>query len=443
MATIDIAGVQSRGLVCQNPSNGTASTYQIVANGGVGTAKGQSTGPYFNITFSNNLPGTYDISSYEVAISFDFSSIPAGTINSASIFLTATGYGNGGNYDGPSPVYFIPYDWGANISNASYIAGSAVNSITKYSTMTLTRAPDKTVYSSSATPSFLTAIANRSLTKLAAVLKTTVDVGTSNITPIQEDEIIYSVENSSASLRPKITVDYTPDPVYNLIVAPMPTYSQIILQSSPILYWRMNTTSGTTVTDYSGSARNGTISGTPTLNTAGLVTGDSDTAITFNNNYASRAYATWMDVSNITLEAIVKPAILTGGTVYSILDRDSSGAAPRVFQFRINATAKFETIFWDTTGALWTTTGSTTLVAGNTYHLAATHNGSVTYLYVNGILDGTLAHSGSMQTGNRQFNVASNAAAFQFFNGVIDEVAWYGTALSAGTILYHSQSSGR
>lgn len=229
---------------------------------------------------------------------------------------------------------------------------------------------------------------------------------------------------------------------YNFIISPRLNYQQTIISSSPILYWRMNTTSGTTVTDYSGSARNGTTANSPTLNSTGLVAGDSNTAMTFNgtNQRVALNSASWMDVSNITLEAIVKPTSISA--IGSILDRDSSGTAPRIFQFRITAAGKFEVIFWDTTGALWTTTGTTTLVAGNTYHLAATHDGSITKLYVNGKLDQTQAHVGTMQVGTRNFGVGANAATYQFFNGVIDEVAWYDTALSADTIAEHASVAG-
>jgi len=222
--------------------------------------------------------------------------------------------------------------------------------------------------------------------------------------------------------------------------APATNYADSVLASSPILYWRMNTTSGTTVTDYSGNSRNGTTVNSPTLGTTGLLSNDSDTAMTFATASSQRvdlAYASWMATSLITLEAIVKPNAVSG--VYSILDRDNSTSNPnRVFQFRINA-GKFEVILWDSTGALWTTTSVSTLVVGQKYHLAATHDGTTTRLYINGVLDQSATRTGTMQLGGTQgFSVGSNASIYQFFNGVIDEVAWYSTALSSTRIAAHA-----
>jgi hypothetical protein len=205
----------------------------------------------------------------------------------------------------------------------------------------------------------------------------------------------------------------------------------------------MNTASGTTVTDYSGSARNGTTANSPTLNSTGLVAGDSDTAITFNGNYARIAYGSWMNTSNITLEAIIKPADVTAGTNYTIIDRDNYPTS-RNFQFRINSSGKIETIFWDTTAALWFTAGTTTLVAGNKYHVTGTYDGINSKVYINGKLEKTVAHTGFLQTNaNGAVTVGMYSDGFsQPFNGVIDEVVYYNTALSDDTIAEHASVAG-
>jgi hypothetical protein len=440
MATINFTPTQGRSV--RNQDN--TGTYQTVANG-TGTKSVQGT-TYLTLSMNNTVVKNY-INSDEAFMSFDFSSLPAGTINSASFFLT-TGGEQGGVYDGPSQAYFIPYDWGATIGTEDYITGSAVASVTKYSTMTLTRAAIGTTYSSSATSNFLTDIANRSVMKLAVVLKTTVDVGTSGGSPIREDEIFYNYNFANASQRPKITVDYTPSSgvSYNLIVSPRLKYQQTILSSSPILYWRMNTTSGTTVTDYSGSARNGATVGSPTLETVGLLVNDSDTAITFDGStqYATLAYASWMNTPYITLEAIIKPIAINSASIYHILDRDNSTSNPnRIFQFRINS-QRFEITLWDNTGTLWVTTGSTTTITnGQTYHLAATYDGTTSKIYVNGKLEQSATRSGTLQlSGTRQLNVGTHISTYYRFPGVIDEVAWYSTPLSAETIAEHASVAG-
>jgi hypothetical protein len=55
----------------------------------------------------------------------------------------------------------------------------------------------------------------------------------------------------------------------------MSDYSDLILASSPVGYWRLNETSGVTASDSSGGAHHGTYTNTYTLNQPGLV--DQDT----------------------------------------------------------------------------------------------------------------------------------------------------------------------
>ena len=221
MATIDIAATISNTVRTQQDTRIGGTTYQTAMNG-VGT---ESVMPstYLYVSLSNVVVKNF-LNNDESFFSFDFSSLPAGTINSASIFLTAAG-DQGGPYDGPSPAYFVPYNWGSTIDATDYIAASAVNSMPKYSTMTFSRAAIGTTYSSSATSSFLTDIASGSVIKLALVLKSAVDVGLSGGSPTRDDEIIYNYNYATTAYRPKITVNYTPSaptgPTYNLIVRPM------------------------------------------------------------------------------------------------------------------------------------------------------------------------------------------------------------------------------
>lgn len=216
------------------------------------------------------------------------------------------------------------------------------------------------------------------------------------------------------------------------------TYAATVLADSPLGYWRLGDASGTTMTDSSGSSRNGTYVGTPTLGAAGLLTGDADTAVSLNgtSQCGTVTYAAWMDVSVITLEAVVKPAAV--GAYRAILDRDDAGgAAPRVFQFRMENTGKLGFIFWDSGGTVHSFVGSTVMSAGSIYHVAATFNGTTATLYINGVSDGTLSFTGSLKTGTRNMQVGSTGGTAQFYSGVIDEAAIYGTALSSTRIAAH------
>jgi hypothetical protein len=211
------------------------------------------------------------------------------------------------------------------------------------------------------------------------------------------------------------------------------TYSSEVLADTPIGYWRLGDASGTTMTDSSGNARNGTYANTPTLGTTGLLTSDSDTAVTFasaSSQSASVPDDNSMDgLTNFTVEAWIKPNTVSGTPI--ILSRD--GSTSRQFQFRLNA-GKLEFIDLAT---VVTASSAVTLTTGTVYHVAAVRNGTDIRLYVNGSLTGTPPTStGAMLSSSRVLEVAVRVGA-NFFNGVIDEIAVYGSALSATRIAAH------
>ena len=64
------------------------------------------------------------------------------------------------------------------------------------------------------------------------------------------------------------------------------------------------------------------------------------------------------------------------------------------------------------------------------YHLAMTYDGASLKIYINGQLKNTAAVSGALKVNGRTFSIGSDNAAQKFFNGWIDDVRYYGKALS-------------
>lgn len=58
-------------------------------------------------------------------------------------------------------------------------------------------------------------------------------------------------------------------------------YANTVLADSPIAYWRLGETSGTTASDATGHGWNGTINPPVTLGQPGAITGDTDPAMGF------------------------------------------------------------------------------------------------------------------------------------------------------------------
>ena len=234
----------------------------------------------------------------------------------------------------------------------------------------------------------------------------------------------------------------------NLFAAATSTYSAEVLADGPLAYYRLGEASGTTINDSSGNSHNGTYDASRiTLGVAGLVTGDSDTCVDFtlagSGSSAPGAIsgASWMNVANITLEAIINSDSVNANR--SILDRDNL-ALTRCWQFRINSSGKIEFVYWTTTAGVFVLAGSTTLSVSTKYHVAATYDGTNAKVWLNGTQDGTQAQSGSLQVGTGvDLSIGASRSGgggglVQFFDGRIDEVAYYNTALSSTRIAAHA-----
>lgn len=227
------------------------------------------------------------------------------------------------------------------------------------------------------------------------------------------------------------------------------TYASEVAADSPLVYYRLGESSGTTITDSSGNARDGVWGSTPTQAVTGLLAGDSNTACNFNGSanfgsYTDPGGSTWLDVTTtFTLEAWIKPDQVTA--LANVVARDNggtAGGARRYFILRTTTSGKAEFVFWlsASTGTARFVTGATTLVVGNTYHLVATYDGSVGRLYVNGVEDASLTVAGALPVSNTAspFVISRRAdASSDFFDGVLDEIAMYGTALSPTRVGVH------
>src|SRR4029079_343906 len=84
-------------------------------------------------------------------------------------------------------------------------------------------------------------------------------------------------------------------------------------------------------------------------------------------------------------------------------------------------------------------TCNTTLSVGTWYLLSATYDGTNVRGYVNGVLDGSLAGSGALQTSDYPIRIGAYAplngsVSKGFWPGLIDEPQFYGRALAAAEI---------
>lgn len=130
---------------------------------------------------------------------------------------------------------------------------------------------------------------------------------------------IGALWNSSTGAQNHVDGSLQEMAVYNTVLSPTRVaahyhaglvasqdYSTTVLSDSPVQYWRLGESAGTTAADeVSSPAQDMTYIGSPTLGAAGLLPGDSGTSVDFNGttHYVdSPGFQTASNVTDVTLE---------------------------------------------------------------------------------------------------------------------------------------------
>jgi glucose/arabinose dehydrogenase len=185
---------------------------------------------------------------------------------------------------------------------------------------------------------------------------------------------------------------------------------------------------GTTLTDVSGHAHPGTLSGA-TWSASGRNGG----ALSFDgtNDFVSVADHSELDLTNaMTLEAWVNPSAL-GSTWRTVLFKEQ--AAHMTYALYAN-TSTGRPAAQAYVGGQRDARGTAALATGAWTHLAGTYDGTTLRLYVNGSQAATFATSGSMTVSTGPLKLGGNAIWGEWFAGRIDDVRVYNRALSASEI---------
>lgn len=224
------------------------------------------------------------------------------------------------------------------------------------------------------------------------------------------------------------------------------SYSSEVLADSPLAYYRMSETSGTTLVDSSGNGHDGTYVGGVTLNAAGLVATSTDKAANFdgNNDYARVPEAAWLHPSAMSIEAWVICDVAPGARTQYIASKTTVGTINATeYQFilyRQSGTANVGFIVTNSSGTQVTIVeAGGSLTAGAKRHIVGSWDGTTAVLYVDGLPVGSAALSGTLATGSAaDFVIGNNSAnVTRWWDGTIDEVAYYGTGLSADRVRAH------
>jgi hypothetical protein len=228
-----------------------------------------------------------------------------------------------------------------------------------------------------------------------------------------------------ANIRSRATDDSarteTPGPGVTVTV-PAPT---------PVLALGFDDGAGTTAVDSSGRGNTGTLGGGPVWSTAGKY----GKALIFDgvNDWVTVADANSLDLTTaMTLEAWVRPAANSTDWSCAILKERSGGLAYSLYTS--DGAAKPPATYVSVNGGDNAAVGASILPANSWSHLAGTYDGVTLRTYVNGNLVGSRVVGGAAATSTAPLRIGGNSVWGEWFNGMIDEVRVYATALSQSEI---------
>lgn len=218
-------------------------------------------------------------------------------------------------------------------------------------------------------------------------------------------------------------------------------YPDEVLADSPELYWRLGSD---TYLDASGNGHTGySPAGVSTIiPTDGLLAGGCDGAVDFAaQTIVQHDYASWMDAASFTIEAIVRT---TGAAGYVVIaERDEFGSGHREWNLQMRSDGCLEGHLQGTTPT--NLVGTVPIDDDVAHHVAMTYSGTTLRLYVDGALDTSSSVATTLGTDSPALRVGgdvtfSSPAVTALWPDVIDEVAFYTTALSSTRIAAHADA---
>ena len=224
------------------------------------------------------------------------------------------------------------------------------------------------------------------------------------------------------------------------------TWVSTITADSPIFWQRLGEASGTTAADISGNGNTGTYVGSPTLGTTGLITGDTDTAVTLNGTsqrvISDSATIAGYPTAAITCEIAFKLSALSSQTaIFTKSAVDSSFGSG--WSFFIIVTAAGQLQGWVFSGATQRAANSANgaIVTGTKYVAAVRADTSSVDLLINGTqVATTTGLPGAINAGTAHVVVGDwdAAVSHQWFPGVVDEALIFPTKLSDARLAAHA-----
>jgi hypothetical protein len=148
-------------------------------------------------------------------------------------------------------------------------------------------------------------------------------------------------------------------------------------------------------------------------------------------DYAQAANNAAINLAQFSVGAYFKTTNI--GTVKSILLKDVDGTNNN-YKLSLSATNKAQISFVNTAFTTVSAIGTTTITDGNWHYAVGTFDGANLKIYVDGVLEATTANATTPITGTNALNIGADNGGINKFNGNIDEISVWNSALPQAQI---------
>lgn len=230
------------------------------------------------------------------------------------------------------------------------------------------------------------------------------------------------------------------DTVSVTVAASARPYPEAVLNDGASGYWRLGEGSGSTVVDWTGGGGQVAAAGV-TRGAAGAIAGDSDTASTFSGT--ATGFASTRDIiegpQTFSVEAWIKTTTTTGGKIVGFGNRPTGLSSSYDRQLYMDGSGRV--LFGVYPGAARTLASDAGLNDGKWHYVVGTLGANGMQLFVDGALVGQRADTTSAQAYQGYWRIGGDSpwAGDAWFDGSIDEVAVYPSALTAETVARHNE----
>jgi len=228
------------------------------------------------------------------------------------------------------------------------------------------------------------------------------------------------------------------------------SYKDTVLADNPLFYYRLGEASGDTsgnMYDEVATANNGTYYNTPTLGQTGAISGDSNTAVKFeeaNSEYADTVTLTSeTSLLPCTIECFIKTDGASdnyAGILFARGTVNASGLNLLTSVGKLGYT-------WNDASNTYTWPSAPTLSDDTWYYVALVVEASKATIYVideSGTLTtavNSVTHA-ALDFSNDPWRIGRDPTSNRYFQGWLDEVAIYDQALSQSTVVAHAAAAG-